>query len=240
MRFNNPLDADQLDRALSRMEPLAEPRWLDVGCGRGELLAMALERFGGTALGVDRDVAAIEAARRRLAFAGDRVRLIAEPADTVPWRPGSFDRAFCIGSTHAYGGPGEGFAATLDALGEVVADGGYVLVGEGFWRQPPPRGYLDATGIGEGDFTTHEENAAEGTRRGWTLVSAETSSVRSWDRFEQGFWDAAEARLAADPSGPEAIENADHWRNWRAAYERWGRDTLGFGLYLWRRGGSTG
>ena len=39
-----------------------------------------------------------------------------------------------------------------------------------------------------------------------------------------------EALFSSDD--PTAIADASHWRAWRNAYLSWGRDTLGFGLYL--------
>lgn len=65
-------------------------------------------------------------------------------------------------------------------------------------------------------------------------MDAWESSVADWDRYEDLY--AATARAWADahsgdPEAPAVRARADAWRD---GYRRWGRDTLGFGLYLFR------
>lgn len=232
--FNNPLSPEQVQAAVDRMNLGADSLVLDVGCGRGEMLAVAIETHGCRGLGVDPKEMEIERARKRLAFAGDRVTLLestiqdADLSGVVP------DAAFCVGSTHAYGGPGMGYRSTLAALLTTVKPGGEILVGEGYWRREPPLEYLAATGIEREEFSSHRENIHTAEELGLEAIHAETSSEASWDLFEAQFWAAAEAQVKMNPGSAKLREQAEHWRNWKNAYIRWGRETLGFGLYLYR------
>jgi len=76
MRGNPAVAAGDHDRLYERFLglvddlPLTRLRVLDVGCGRGELLAM-LRRVGAAAVGVDFSPAAVELTRQRLADAGE-------------------------------------------------------------------------------------------------------------------------------------------------------------------------
>jgi SAM-dependent methyltransferase len=71
-------------------EPLAGSRVLDVGCGSGRL-SLALAPFSGSVVGLDRDVSALEDARRRAAAAHlanvEFHEADVEAAPYEPWRP---------------------------------------------------------------------------------------------------------------------------------------------------------
>ena len=95
---------------------------------------------------------------------------------------------------------------------------------------------LEATRFQGGDLREHQANGALGKAAGLTLIHSEVSSLEEWDHFETAFLRAAEARSAAAPDDPLAIEKLDHWRGWHEAYRRWGRDTLGFGFYVFEKG----
>ncbi len=230
--INNPLDIEKLSDALEKLDLNESSLVLDVGCGRGELLAMTLERFECRGIGIEPKPDEIERAATRLAFAQDRVTLHAERLQDVDLTDIHPDAAYCIGATHAFGKPGEGLHNTLIALRDLVRPGGRLLIGEGYWRQTPDAQYLAATGMSASDLTTHEANIAIAEQLGLSLTHSDRSTTVEWDRFERLFWDAAEQLIADNPNDDDALETADHWRRWKQAYLQWGRDTLGFGLYL--------
>jgi SAM-dependent methyltransferase len=230
--WNNPLAEADLAHGFDLLALGPEDTVLDVGCGHGELLARVVERHGCRGVGVDPDGAALAAARTRLAAHAARVVLHEAKVQTLDLAPASFAAALCLGSTHAFGPPGQAYDATLAALAALVRPGGRLLVGEGFWRRPPDEAYLAATGMGAGDFASHADNVARGEALGLLPLLALAASPSDWDRFESRFWRAAEEQLAASPDDEDARARADHWRAWRRAYLAWGRDTLGFGLYL--------
>ena len=94
-------------------------RVLDVGCGSGEMCALAVAR-GAEAAGVDAAEGMIEIARRRVPDADLRVG----PMEQLPWEDDSFDAATAVNALQ--------FAADfVDALAEVarvVRPGGAVAV----------------------------------------------------------------------------------------------------------------
>jgi SAM-dependent methyltransferase len=94
-------------------------RVLDIGCGTGELCALAAER-GAEPAGIDAAEGMIEIARRRLPGADLRVG----PMEDVPWEDDRFDVATAVNALQ--------FAADfVDALAEaarVVRPGGAVAV----------------------------------------------------------------------------------------------------------------
>jgi len=76
--------------ALLAEEPLRRSRVLDVGCGSGRL-SLALAPVSRSVVGLDRDVLALEEARRRAAAAGlanvEFHQADVEAAPYEPWRP---------------------------------------------------------------------------------------------------------------------------------------------------------
>lgn len=203
---------------------------LDVGCGKAELLLRAVARYRCEGVGVDTNAAFLGEARRSAEGRGlaGRVTLHETRAADFPSAPGIYDAAFCVGSSHVYGTP----ANALAALVALVRPGGLVLFGEGYWKRAPAPGFLAALGATEADYTDHAGNVSLGAVAGLVPLYSCVSSEDEWDHYE-GLYGLAVERYAAehsdDPDVPAFLERS---RSWRDTYLRWGRDTLGFGLYL--------
>lgn len=64
-----------------------------------------------------------------------------------------------------------------------------------------------------------------------TLLYAVTAGEPEWDAFEGRHWLRA---LRRTPESPADEAKRQSMAQWRDAYLRWGRDTMGFGLYLFQ------
>lgn len=232
-RFCNPLDPVVLERVLDGVGLLPGDRVLDVGCGKGALLVDLAARHGITGVGVDINASFLEAGRtdaeRR--GVGGAVTLVEMEASRFESAPGSFALGTCIGSAHALGG----YPATLRALARWVRPGGHVLVGQGFWMREPDREYLERLGATVDELADHEGNIAAGPAQGLAGAGAWASSDRDWARYEDLYAATVERHAADHPDDPDVPAMLARIRRWRETYLRWGRDTLGFGLYLFRR-----
>jgi len=218
------------------MVDLAHPdprsRVLDVGCGKGEALVRIAERSGATGLGVDPNEAFIADARRRAAVrAPGQIEFRAVTLAEAPLAPASFDLALCVGSTHAFGGHRE----ALRGLAALVRSGGHVLTGEGYWKRAPAAEYLALLGGTEDEFTDHAGNVAAARDEGLEPVASHESTLVEWDDYEHRYAEHVERHAAAHPDDPDREAMLARIRRWHDGYRRWGRDTLGFGLYLMRR-----
>ena len=116
-----------------------------------------------------------------------------------------------------------------------VRPGGRILVGEGYWKREPHPDYLAVLGGIRDDLTDHTGNIAVGEREGLTLLHASESTLEEWDQFEGLYARTVEEYAAAYPEDADSAEMSTRITRWRDAYLRWGRDTLGFGLYLFLR-----
>jgi len=58
-----------------------------------------------------------------------------------------------------------------------------------------------------------------------------------WDNFEWGYQRIIESKAAAGDTA--ALTRRSARRAWMDAYLKWGRDTLGYGVYLFQKPAST-
>jgi SAM-dependent methyltransferase len=236
----NPVSPQKADGVLDLLDLPTGARVLDAGCGKAELLMRLIERRAGDGIhgvGVDMNARFLDEARRGAATRVPAASLELIEGDAAAYLKGMsvrFDGAFCTGSTHAFGG----YRQTLRALARVVRPGGQILVGEGYWIKDPEADYLVALGATRAEFNDHAGNVAAAVEEGLVPLYSTVSSGDEWDRYEGLYLRAVERYVAAHPEDPDTPALRDHIRRWRDAYLRWGRDTLGFGLYLFGVGSS--
>lgn len=230
--FCSPISPEAFDGLIALAAPVPAARALDVGCGKGEALVRVAEAHGTAGLGVDPNETFIADARRRAADrAPGRVEFRATTLEAAGLAPDAFDTGLCIGSTHAFGD----LRRTLRGLAALVRPGGHVLVGEGFWKQPPGAEYLALLGGTEDEFTDHAGNLATVRAEGLEPVASHESTLDEWDDYEGRYAANVERHAAAHPDDPDRDAMLERIRRWHDGYRRWGRETLGFGLYLMRR-----
>ncbi|CAG0996232.1 putative protein YjhP [Phycisphaerales bacterium] len=207
----------------------------DFGAGKCELAIRLVERFGVHAECVELSPELATDARARAAKRLPKGGLTVHEGDaghfkgTIP--PGSFDLTICIGSSHALGG----FAHALTTLTRLTRPGGLVLIGEGYWKQPPPPDYLQATGISPDEFAPLAQLADHLTAEGLAPRWLRTASEQEWDDYEWSLARNIEDFARANPDDPDAAAILSRSRQWRRNYLQHGRDTLGFAMILARR-----
>jgi SAM-dependent methyltransferase len=231
--FLSPLSGPKVDQVLSMLELPQGARVLDVGCGKGEMLVRLAGRCGARGVGVDVNPVFLADARQR---AGSRAPLASlafheQPACDFTAEPGSFDAVLCVGSTEAYGG----YHDALHELAGLVRSHGRVLIGERFWRRRPHPDYLAALDLELDDLLDHPRNVRAGEEAGLVPICTAVSTEDEWERYEGLYARAVEEHAAGRPDDPEAESLWTRIRRHREAWEHWGRDTLGFGLYVFQK-----
>jgi SAM-dependent methyltransferase len=232
--FCNPMSVEKFEEliALLRLEPGAQV--LEIATGKGEFIIRLAERYKIEGIGVDISPYHISDAEKKSKARvsdGHLTFLEMDGAKYQPGQPGSLDLVACIGASWIYGGHKE----TLKILKEMAAPGRWVVVGEPYWRQEPAPAYLEATGEERSSFGTHYENAAAGLDLGLKLVYTLVSSPDDWDRYEGLQWYAATEWADTHPQDPDAGEVLQRVRANRASYLRWGRDTVGWSIYVFKK-----
>jgi SAM-dependent methyltransferase len=223
----NPLPEAKLDELLDVVELQAGARVVDLGCGKGDLLRRIAGRAPIDGVGIDNSEALIAEAR---AGAAPGVRF--EVGDLTAYEADEpLDLACAVGA-----GAGGGPVELLSRLSSLVRPGGLVLLGDGYWRRPPTADYLDALGATADELPDLAGLVAAAEAIGLVPLYAVTTSVEEFDRYEWRWSLNGERYAAANPDEPGVGDFLAWIRNGRRRYlELDGRDTLGFGLFVFRR-----
>jgi len=230
-RIMNPMGLAKTRELIDLLHLPDGGRILDVACGKAEFLCLVAERYAVTGTGIDLSPVTFEEARRNVAARQltDRIDLLnMDGGEYEPEPPASLDMASCLGASWVY----QGHPRTLEALTAMVMPGGLVLTGEPFWEVPPAPEYLELTGQEEGSYGSHSSNVQAGVDLGLNFLYSVVSSEDDWDRYEGLQWQAAERYVAVHPDDPDAEALLKTMRQNRDAYLRWGRECVGWALYL--------
>ncbi len=232
-RILNPLSEVKVDEIVSLLNLTADAHLYDAGCGKGEFLVRAALRWGCRGLGVDASPYFVADARNRVAASNlqDRIQIIESKAEDFPVEPASYDAAACFGATWIWGG----YKGTLNALRSFTKPNGLVVVGEPFWKRPPSEAYLNATNIPPATYGTHIENMQAGHALGLTFLHSVVSSDDDWDRYEGYQWYSTELYARQNPDDANVPEVLRREHEGRDAYWKWGRDEMGWAVYMFLR-----
>lgn len=209
---------------------------VDIACGKGEFLLRLVEEYEVSGVGVDISPYCIEDCRRKAAdrLSKPNIKFTQmDGAEFRPEQPASLHLAACIGASWVFKNHNE----ALRTLRSWVVPGGLVVVGEPFWLHDPSQGYLDASGLQRENFGTHADNVKVGERHGLQLVYTIVSDKNDWDQYEGLQWLAADEYARQNPNDPDITELMDRVTSSKNIYLKWGRDTIGWAIYIFRRDG---
>lgn len=229
----NPTSEEKLDNLVGQLRLPADVSVIDIACGKGEFLIRLAETYGVSGLGIDLSPFFIAEARKGLESRAPRAEVAfreMDGADFEPDKPHSFNVASCIGASWIYGG----HAKTLDALKSMVASGGWVIAGEPYWLREPSAEHLRVLGLPKEAFGTHIGNAEAGEKRGLDLVHTLVSNGDDWDRYQGLQWSAVDEYASSHADDPDLPELLQRVADEKTAYLRWGRDTIGWAIYVFR------
>ena len=235
LAFMNPLAEEDVDEMIEALELEPEAHVLDLGCGKAEILLRIVERYSDVrATGLDNSPAILAEARRQTQarVPEAKVFLLEEDVREYAPAPGSFDLVISTGGISFRGGVG----GTLAVLSGYVASGGKLLFGEGYWREEPSAEYLVALGAAREELKDYEGTIEAAVEAGLDLKRAVMSSVEDWDAYEDA-WARNGEHYADAHDGEEGMDELREWiANGRSRYrELGGRETLGFGLFLFEK-----
>jgi cyclopropane fatty-acyl-phospholipid synthase-like methyltransferase len=232
--FSNPISETKINRIIDFLQLEPHAKVLDIGAGKCELLIRLVEKYDIEATAVELYEGSILEAKQQAQkrIPKEKITYIVKDAkQVVSEYVNHFDLGICVGSTHALGG----LELTLQSLKRNVKKGGFILVGEGYWRKKPSQAYLGALGgADESELKKHHENVFMGESMGLVPIWSVVASDDDWDEYEGLYAMSMEKYCYENPNDPDCYSMLNKIRSWKRTYLTWGRDTLGFGLYLFQ------
>ena len=229
--LQNPISEEKILLLGERLRLGPETHVLDVASGKGGPAVVLASTFGCRIVCVEQAPEFATAARERADAAGVGGLIEVHEADArgFPLQDGGFDAVLCLGASFVWGG----LAGTLAALVPPVRAGGYVAVGEPYWRRwPLPEG------IDDDGYVPLADTAARFASVGLALVAIIASSDDDWDRYESLHWRAVEEWLAENPDHADADEFRRRNDHYRERYLRSQRELLGWAVFVgWKANG---
>jgi SAM-dependent methyltransferase len=229
--LQNPTSAEKIRRLGEYLGLEPGSHVLDVASGRGGPAVLLAQSFGCRLTCVEQADEFVQVARERVEKAGlgKLIEIVHSDARELRPDPGSYDAVLCLGASFIWGGLPE----TLSSLTPAARSGGFVVVGEPYWRRwPLPSGVEPEPGE---DFVTLAETVDRVEAAGLALVGLIDSSHDDWDRYESLHWLALEEWLHEHPDDPQAEEFRELGRQSRERYISWQRELLGWAIFVGRK-----
>ena len=204
---------------------------LDLCCGKGEMMFLWAQRYALEGTGVDISQVFLSEAEERSSLLGldDCISFVHdESARYVRGCSDVFDLVSCIGATWI----GGGLVGTLELLSPRLRDeGSMLLIGEPFWREPPPAEVEAKAGAPE-LFVSLEGTLERIEVCGFELVEMVLADEDDWDRYVAAQWQTVRAWLRENADDPEADALHEWIATSRREYMAHQRRYLGWGVFV--------
>lgn len=230
----NPINKEKFEKFCSLLRLKRGARVLDIGCGKGEFLIRLAELYDISGVGVDLSPTFVkeflEKYQKRILESDIKI-LEMNGANYKPESPESFDLTMCIGASWIY----NGYRGTIQALKSMTKPGGLIAVGQPFWLKEPSEEYLKAEELKREEISTHQDNVRVGEEEGLTCLYTMVSNHDDWDHYETLQWWAVDDYIRNNPNDEDILELLERKRRDKENYLRWGRETLGWAIYVFRK-----
>ncbi|MDP3369606.1 MAG: class I SAM-dependent methyltransferase [Brevundimonas sp.] len=207
---------------------------IDIGTGNAAVAVRLAERFGLRVTAIEFDPVMADLARQRIdaAGAGAEVILAVAGAADVLTRSAPVDLIVALGTTNVTGEGRPTPEAGFTALRRKLRPGGWLLWGDIVWLAEPPaplRQITEATNL----YTDDAGWRAAATGAGFEVITGRISDPAEFEAYPRDAVTAVRAWLEAHPDAPEAASIRFHADRVQAITD-FGRDYIGFGVYLLR------
>jgi cyclopropane fatty-acyl-phospholipid synthase-like methyltransferase len=207
------------------------PEILDIGCGKGAVLAKAIELLDGQGTGVELENSLANDptfAAQKLESNG-KLKFVFTDASLFLASVGhSFDLIICVGSSHALGGPDQLFSAARKHL----SPNGKLLFGELVWKSKPDQEFLNFLECAEEDQMYSSQLLELARKNRLSLQRSISCTPEDFEEYESKLrtnminWCKNNSN---DPRASEFMKRSDIW--WDAR-EKWARQAFGFEIML--------
>ena len=233
-RICNPMSKDKLDGLFLLLDIKQGSKVLDIACGKGEPLIRLAELYNISGTGIDISPYHFKDCQKKKneRVPNSDIKLL--EMDGAKYKPENnelFDLTMCIGACFVY----NGFTGTINALKKMTKPGGMIIIGEPYWLKEPDDEYLKMSGLKKEEFNSHYKNIDTGEKEGLNCIYTLVSSHDDWDHYETLQWWSAYDYVTVNPDDPDNSELLNKINKAKTEYLLYGRDTLGWAIYVFKR-----
>ncbi len=233
-RICNPFSFGQLERTLAFTDLKEGDKAVDLGCGNAVVSVWMAERYGLELTGVERFGPVADQARAEAAkpHARGSVTIVEGQAREHLATAGQHRVVSVIGAVDLFEDlkrPAEVMAALVPA----IAPGGWLLWGDPFWKKPPSETLAAVFGAERYASLAGwlEAGEAAGLSPRYTAISTDAD----WEEYLWRMNASVEDWVAENADSPAAPMLKMRAAMLRRLHVNEGHESLGFGLYLFRR-----
>jgi ubiquinone/menaquinone biosynthesis C-methylase UbiE len=228
LKYDCPLHTAMVEEVTDLMHLEPGKRIIDVGCAKGEILIRMAELCQVAAIGIDTTPQFIEIAHKEIASrvpAAD-ITLYETPVHEYQTQTESFDAVMCLNSAELYGGYDE----ALQGITKLAKPGGIVMMGDFYWRGAPNPSI-------QSRIVTHNYQSAvqAGIAHGLIPLYVTVCTEVDLDRYMWLQSYGVEGYAQEHPDDVDVPALLERSRSLCDEYIQFGRDALGFGLFLYRK-----
>ncbi len=228
MELINPSSPEKIIEAGKHLGLKKGSRIIDYGCGFAEPLVLWAKHFGISGIGIDFRPYAVERARQKVRDRGlaDRIEIVEGKGAEYEVEKHSFDFAVCLGASFIW----NGYRPTIQAMRETIKPGGRLLIGEPYLltKDVPPE-YTEAKGV-----HTETELMQISIEEGFDIGYMIRANDDDWARYEATNWEGLTAWLEENKNHPDRQAVIEWFRKTQDDYFRFGREYLGWAIYILR------
>ncbi|MDQ7024718.1 MAG: class I SAM-dependent methyltransferase [Anaerolineae bacterium] len=228
LKYVSPLRTVMVEEVAELMRLAPATNIIDVGCAKAEILLHMADLCQVSAVGIDTSPQFLEIAKQEIAQrapAAD-ITLYATPVSEYKSELEIYDAAMCVNSSGLYGD----YDKALAEITKLAKPGGMVIMGDYYWRTQANAGIQSFT-------VTHDYKGAvdSGIKQGLTALYATVCTPLDIDRYAWLQSYSIEMYAVENPDDPDVPAMLERSRQLRDEFIQYGRDALGFGLFLFRK-----
>lgn len=227
--YCSPINDEMVDEIAHLMRLTPAMTVVDLGCAKAEILIRMADVCQVKAFGADVSEEYLRAAQEAIAQrapAAD-ISLVQQDVTNYGYEPESFDAVMCVNSSELFAS----YDKAIMEIAKYAKPGGMVLMGDYYWRNQPQadlgaafsvtKAYIDAIEIG--------------LQEGLTPLFASVCTKVDIDRYIWSQSYAIEMHAVDNPDDSDNPAMIERSRTMRNMYLEFGHETLGFGLFLFRK-----
>jgi ubiquinone/menaquinone biosynthesis C-methylase UbiE len=229
LKYVSPLRSVMVEEVTELLHLEPGKRIIDVGCAKAEILIRMADMCQLVAVGVDTTPQFLKTAQEEIASrvpAAD-ITLFETPIKEYKVEPESFDGAMCVNSSNLYD---DDFETAMAEITKLAVPGGMVLMGDYYWRTEPDKRIQSVK-----TQLDYQSAIQAGIKQGLIPLYTTVCTQIDLDRYTWLQSYSVEQYAFDNPDDSDVPALLERNRQLRDEYINYGRDALGFGLFLFRK-----